>query len=80
MREIAETMTEITQLTSNIQTNYPELYRFVDENPLTLQPDGRPSINKLVLAEYLDTLKTMLRRRLKQHTQGQDRIHHSAES
>lgn len=53
-------MQEITQLTSNIETNYPELYRYLDEDPLTINTVGEDQPDQAVFEQYLNTLKTKL--------------------
>jgi hypothetical protein len=40
-----------------IETDFPELYRFLDENPITIPIDRYPQINKKVLQDYLQSLK-----------------------
>ena len=60
-------MTEITQLTSNIETNYPEIYRLLDENTLTIPADGHPTIDNKVLESYLQTLKELLKHRIQDY-------------
>jgi hypothetical protein len=49
MKDLYNILQEITQLTSNIETNYPELYRFLDENPLTLPVSKHPHLDKEVM-------------------------------
>jgi hypothetical protein len=39
-------MVKILQLTLDIETNYPELYRFLDENPITIPSEVHPNIDK----------------------------------
>jgi len=46
MENLNKLMVEITQLTSNIETNYPELYLFLDENPITIPSAGDPDIDR----------------------------------
>jgi len=60
MKELQKIITEITQLTNTIETNYPELYRSLDENPLTLPVSESPHMDKKVMAEYLESLKQLL--------------------
>lgn len=54
-------LTEIVRLTSNIQTNYPELYRFLDENPMTIPSEAHPHLDMSTLEAYLEDLKELLR-------------------
>lgn len=60
MKNLQKILTEITQLTSKIETNYPELYRSLDENPLTLPVSESPHMDKEVMTEYLEGLKQLL--------------------
>ncbi len=67
MKDLHNILTEITQLTTNIETNYPELYRFLDENPMTLPVTNHPHIDKKVMQEYLESLKALLKHHLETH-------------
>lgn len=67
MKDLNRLMTEITQLTANIETNYPEIYRLLDENTLTIPIEGQPEINKKILENYLQTLKELLRNRIEEY-------------
>ena len=60
MKDLQKVLTEITQLTGNIETNYPELYRSLDENPLTLAVSKHPHMDKKVMTDYLESLKQLL--------------------
>jgi hypothetical protein len=60
MKDLQKILQEITDVTLNIETNYPELYRSLDENPLTLPVSKHPHMDKKVLEEYLDSLKELL--------------------
>jgi hypothetical protein len=52
---------EITKLTTKIETKYPELYRNLDENPITLPESKDPNINKQALEDYLESLKLLIK-------------------
>ena len=67
MKNLKNLMTEITRITTEIETEHPELYRFLDENPMTLPTTGHPEINKEVLEEYLQSLRQELRHYLEAH-------------
>ncbi len=68
-------LTKIVRLTSNIETNYPELYRFLDESPMTIPSVANPHLDKIVLEDYLDYLKELLRRHQEtRETQHNDSI------
>lgn len=60
MKKLHTILTEISELTNNIEFNYPELYRFLDETPLTLPVTAHPKIDKKVLEEYLQSLRQIL--------------------
>ncbi|ADV50271.1 hypothetical protein I2486_14815 [Cellulophaga sp. E16_2] len=60
MKNLHTILNEITQLTTNIETNYPELYRSLDENPMTLPDNAHPHMDKIVMKEYLESLKELL--------------------
>ncbi len=53
---------EITNLTYRIEKEYPELYQFLDENPMTLPTEAHPEVNTKVLKDYLEDLKQILAR------------------
>jgi hypothetical protein len=67
MNQLKNLLREITDLTLEIETRYPELYRFLDENPLTLPVSSHPHIDKAVLQEYLQGLQDLLRHHLETH-------------
>jgi hypothetical protein len=45
MNNLRNLLTEITQLTSHIKTNCPELYRLLHENKLTISASNNQPIN-----------------------------------
>lgn len=67
MKNLNSLLREITQLTGNLESNYPELYRFLDENPMTIPNEGRPEMNREALESYLESLKHLLRDHLESH-------------
>jgi len=67
MKDLKNILTEITQLTLDIETNYPELYRDLDENPMTLPVTSHPHIDKKVMQQYLESLKDLIERDLEAH-------------
>lgn len=71
MNNLRNLLTEITQLTTNIETNYPELYRNLDENPLTIPASNHPHIDKQIMEEYLESLKELLNHHLETHKKTQ---------
>jgi hypothetical protein len=67
MKTLTKLLTEITQITTNIETNYPELYRSLDENPLTIPATDHPHIDKQIMENYLESLKQLLKHHLETH-------------
>lgn len=67
MTDLKRVLGEITQLTTNIETNYPELYRSLDENPLTIPSKNHPNVNKKALQDYLESLKQLLSHHIDTH-------------
>jgi hypothetical protein len=67
MKNLQNTITEITKITSNIETNYPELYATLDETPLTIPSEPYPKMNIEIMEDYLDSLKQILNHYIKNH-------------
>lgn len=58
---------QISELTTIIEVNYPELYVFLDENPLTISNSEHPQITSEILNDYLESLKQLLTNYQKTH-------------
>ncbi|MEZ4856852.1 MAG: hypothetical protein R2812_10310 [Gelidibacter sp.] len=58
---------EITDLTLHIETNYPELYIYLDENPMTIPTAIHPEVDEKSLRIYLETLKSVLDNYIEKH-------------
>ncbi|HDZ03430.1 hypothetical protein LCGC14_0266460 [marine sediment metagenome] len=67
MKKLHKILNEITEITLNIEKNYPELYRSLDENPMTLPVSKHPHMDKEVMQEYLESLKQLLNHYLDEH-------------
>jgi len=67
MKTLTKLLTEITQITTNIETNYLELYRSLDENPLTIPATDHLHIDKQIMENYLESLKQLLKHHLETH-------------
>jgi hypothetical protein len=66
--QLQRLMQEITQLTTNIATNYPELYLHLEENPMTIPNDPHPEVMDVgTLCRYLTSLKAQLRHHIENH-------------
>ncbi len=64
MKDLHHVLNEIIKLTTIIETNYPELYRSLDENPLTIPAINHPHIDKQDMVEYWDRLTQLLKHHL----------------
>ncbi len=60
-------ISEITEITTNIETNYPELYKFIEEQPITIPVSNHPETDEKTLQDYLDSLKQLLNHHLETH-------------
>jgi hypothetical protein len=67
MKNLHHLLLEITTLTTKIETNYPELYRSLDENPMTLANSSHPHVDQEAMEEYLESLKQLLRHHVETH-------------
>jgi len=61
MKELNAVFKEIVEITTTMETEYPELYQFLDENPMTIPATYDSTIDEAALREYLKSLKEMLR-------------------
>ncbi|MBJ6368455.1 hypothetical protein [Snuella sedimenti] len=55
-----ETLSKISKLTREIETNYPGLYKYLDESPMTIPNEAHPNIDAASMDEYLETLERLL--------------------
>ena len=67
MKTKQELYRQITQLTTNIETNYPELYTFLLEEPVTIPSEEHPHVGIPELQNYLDTLEQELKHHIETH-------------
>lgn len=67
MRTQNELTAEITKLTSMIQDKYPELYRNLDENPVTIPNAENPTVDEKEMSEYLEGMIQSLRKMIVNH-------------
>lgn len=68
MKKLNELMQEIILLTTKIETEYPELYRYLDETPLVICDTEEKAICLKDLKKYLETLKGQLEHHIETHT------------
>ena len=64
MDSLQNVLAEISQLTKTIESNYPELYKFLEENPMTIPSEDHPEIDKKILKDYLESLRQLLKHHL----------------
>ena len=67
MKNLQNILTEVTNLTLKIETEYPELYTFLNEDTLTIPSENHPDIDKKIMQNYLETLNEMLNHYIKTH-------------
>lgn len=67
MKRTHELLKEISDLTTLIETKYPELYQFLDENPVTIPNISHPNLDTKVFADYLVALKNLLHNHIESH-------------
>ncbi|HEX9825090.1 MAG TPA: hypothetical protein VGA80_00695 [Flavobacteriaceae bacterium] len=60
MKTVKMLLTEISDLIAEIETNYPELYQYLDENPITIPNVEHPKIGTTELKNYLESLRDLL--------------------
>lgn len=64
-----KTLAEITQVTHDIREHYPELQKYLDENPLTLHDGDSKEVemDNEVMRDYLESLKQLIKQYNKKH-------------
>ncbi|TLP81800.1 hypothetical protein [Maribacter sp. ACAM166] len=72
MKNSKQILEEITTLTTKIETDYPELYRYLDEEPLTLPEKPHPKMDEEQLNDYLESLQQLLKHHLETHELGKE--------
>ncbi len=60
MKEMKEILSEIVLLTNQIETEYPELYKFLEEHPMTIPAINNPEIDRETMEKYLVGLRQLL--------------------
>lgn len=68
MKRLNELMQEIILLTTKIETDYPELYRYLDETPLVICDTEEKAICLADMEKYLESLKEQLEHHIATHT------------
>ena len=67
MKSKGELLNQITNITLRIEKKNPELYKFLDETPLTINSKTNGEIGVDVFEDYLDSLRQMLKEYIASH-------------
>jgi hypothetical protein len=62
MKTTQEILTEIVMFVRTIETNYPEIYQHLDEDPMTIPNIKNPVVDNYELNNYLQTLKDIIKK------------------
>lgn len=62
-------LAEIAQITRDIEENYPELQKYLDENPMTLPEadNADVEVDNQAFREYLNSLRELVNKYNKEH-------------
>ena len=60
MKSMKQSSQMIVQTTMLIQLEHPELYKFLEEMPVTIPDMNEPVMNQQILSDYNDSLTVML--------------------
>lgn len=67
MSNLNTILKEISEITLTIETDYPELYIHLDEEPITIPAFQHPDMDKKLMKEYLEGLTQVLKQYIKTH-------------
>ncbi|MBP93792.1 hypothetical protein SAMN04487989_101653 [Bizionia echini] len=67
MKNAKDLLTEISTVTRDIETNYPEVYEHLDEIPMTIPDQQNPDIDVKDLENYLESLKDIIKKYKEEH-------------
>jgi len=67
MKRLQQLSKEINELTLKIEQEYPELYRNLDENPVTIAQNNSTKLTIENFSDYLDSLKQILNHHIESH-------------
>ncbi len=67
MKRLQSLTKEISEITLKIEQEYPELYRFLDENPVTISSFEHSELTINNFIDYLNTLKQLLNHYIEAH-------------
>ncbi|MFC6269710.1 hypothetical protein [Frigoriflavimonas asaccharolytica] len=52
MKDLNKILQDITLITVDIESKYPELYQFLDENPLSIPNSKHIHLDKKIMEDY----------------------------
>lgn len=67
MKKSQELLKELMDITYKIESEYPELYKYLDENPVTIPIVEHPHLTNKVFSDYLTDLKNLLNNHIQTH-------------
>jgi hypothetical protein len=67
MKALHKLMQDVLNLTTKIETEYPELYKYLDETPIRLSARPEKDVTISDLKNYLQTLREQLEEHVKTH-------------
>jgi uncharacterized damage-inducible protein DinB len=72
MKNLQKLIDEITKTTLLIESHYPELYCFLDQNPITIPIGNGSQIDEKSLQNYLESLQQLLLHHVEEHKKSID--------
>ncbi|UCS93874.1 hypothetical protein KZP23_02230 [Echinicola marina] len=67
MKRLQELTKEINELTLKIEQEYPELYQYLDETPITISAEMNAKMDTKNFSDYLNSLKQLLKHHIAEH-------------
>jgi hypothetical protein len=58
---------KILEISMQLQTKHPELSELLEEMPVTIPNESNPEINRKILSEYYESLKSILQQYSRKH-------------
>ncbi|WP_186754231.1 hypothetical protein [Echinicola salinicaeni] len=69
MKRLQQLTKEINDITLKIEQEYPELYQYLDENPITISSEINSKMDTKNFSDYLNSLKQLLKHHMEEHPQ-----------
>lgn len=67
MKKLQELTKQINDITLEIEQDYPELYKYLDENPVSIPCCETPKLDIKSFTDYMDSLKELLQHHIETH-------------